>query len=482
MPEIERTQARKWLARCRAKPWLFAEKQLGICTWSAMRLILDSVFRNQRTTVRSAHGIGKTFTAALVAITFYNLYRKCQVITTAPTTRQIDLLLWKEIREIYLHHPELRGTCLPSGLQVKCDKTQSRIVGFSTDTQTGFEGQHAPHILWILDEAKGLPEWLYKAIEGSMTGGDCHVLEISTTDGADQQCVFRQHHKKPRFWKSIHLSAFDSPFVDPSEFPEFAQYCNRELAAWDKPGAGTEWPVELKDSIQVTSPEWIRDRYDDWFEADKPMWESKVCGEFESSGANAVIPLIWIESAINATVRRDSSRIEYGEDIGERGTDQSVQIKRAGGVVEWIKAWNEPDTMVTTGKLIENAAEDPGLHKVDRIGVGSGVFNRLAELGHPAIGIDSAADSFKPKEYFNFRAEMWGNLRELFKLQYKFGNAISIPDDAELIEDLSSIRWKPHSSGLRLVESKDDFRKRHGGRSPNKGDALVYAFAPIGDV
>lgn len=474
---INPNEAKRYLSICRSRPWLFVERQLGIRTWSGMRLVLDSVFNNQRTTVRAAHGIGKTFTAATAAVTFYNLYRNCQVITTAPTNRQVELLLWKEIREIYSKHPELRGEC--QQMQVKDDKTQSRMIGFSTDTQTAFEGQHAPNILWIVDEAKGCPSWLYKAIEGSMTGGNCHVLEISTTDGADQQCAFRVHHNKPRFWKSIKFSAFDSPFVDPDAFPNFDMHRNKELFRYGKPEHGTELPIELSDKIQVDTQAWIYDRYDDWYESDRIMWETKVCGDFGSQDAQSIIPLEWVMSAVDSCVQRDGSCVQYGEDIGERGIDATVQIKRAGGRVEWIKKWNEPDTMVTTGMLIVNASDDPGVHKVDRIGVGSGVFSRLAELGQPVIGIDSSQESFKPTEYYNFRAEMWGNMREIFKNQFKNGGVISIPNDPELIEDLTSMQWKTHSSGKRLVEDKKDFRKRHEGRSPNKGDALVYAFAPV---
>lgn len=475
-PVIPPSEASRYLAISRRHPDVWAERTLGIRMWSGMRAVIDAVFHNQRVSVRACHGVSKTYVAALVAVMFFNFYKQCQVITTAPTGRQIKLLLWKEIRDLYKRFPSiLRGECMD--MEVKDDRTQSRMVGFSTDTQTGFEGQHSPHILWIVDEAKGCPEWLYKAIEGSMTGGDPHVLEISTTDGADQQSPLRAHSTSAK-WKSIRLSAFDSPFVPADAFPEFVQYRNQDLYRYGKPSTGSEWPLSLADSIQIATPAWIDDRRE-WIDTDLPTWETKVCGDFGSQDVDSIIPIDWIMSAVDAQVSRDASRIEYGEDIGERGIDATIQIKRMGGYVDWIKKWNEPDTMVTTGYLIRNAADAPGIHKVDMIGVGSGVFSRLAEQGEPVIGIDSAKDSFFPKEYFNFRAELWGYVRELFKQQYKYGGTLHIPNDPELIEDLSDMKWKTHSSGRRLVEDKNNFRKRHGGRSPNKGDAFVYAFAPI---
>jgi len=64
--------------------------------------------------------------------------------------------------------------------------------------------------------------------------------------------------------------------------------------------------------------------------------------------------------------------------------------------------------------------------------------------------------------------------RDLFERQYEEGNVISIPDDPELIEDLTGMQYKIHSDGRLRAEAKDDFKKRLQ-RSPDKGDSFVYA-------
>lgn len=116
---------------------------------------------------------------------------------------------------------------------------------------------------------------------------------------------------------------------------------------------------------------------------------------------------------------------------------------------------------------------------VDSIGVGAGVFDRLAELGQPVWGIESGKTAIDSETYYNIRAECWWNTRELFELQYEYGNVLSIPDDPELIEDLTGMKYRIHSSGKIIMESKDDYKKRLE-RSPDKGDSFVYCLYEAG--
>jgi phage terminase large subunit len=49
-----------------------------------------------------------------------------------------------------------------------------------------------------------------------------------------------------------------------------------------------------------------------------------------------------------------------------------------------------------------------------------------------------------------------------------------LPDDEELIADLSALRYTFDQSGRILLESKDDTRRRLG-RSPDRADAFALA-------
>ncbi len=458
----------------REHPVYFIENELGVRCWSAMRMIAESVAQNRRTTVRACHGVSKTISGACIAIWFLTVYSPAVVITTAPTSRQVRDLLWKEIGAIYARCVgRLPGkVALIQQVNVESDWY---MHGFSTENAVNLEGYHSPNILWVLDEAKGLPKWLYDAVEGSLTGGNAKVLELSTTDGATPLAPFRRHHTLARTgWNCIHLSAFDSPFIDATEWPEYKRNLNTDLYAYGKPKKGREWPESMVNDIAIADDAWIKDRLD-WKKADPSMWESKVLGEFPEQTVDSIIPVSWIEAAVKERrVHGNGDPAEYGLDVARMGDDRNVLFRKSGGSFEMIETWGMTDTMGTVGKVM-NFVGRGEVVKVDMIGVGAGVFDALAEQGQACVGVNSAESAiYEPKKYANLRAEMWFRAREVFREQYEKGGVLSIPDDPELIEELSGVRYKTKSDGRLIVEPKEDYKKRLG-RSPDKGDAFVYA-------
>ena len=120
---------------------------------------------------------------------------------------------------------------------------------------------------------------------------------------------------------------------------------------------------------------------------------------------------------------------------------------------------------------------DPIL-QIDVIGVGAAVFDTARARNLPAIGLnDAEASSARDRTgrlgFLNLRAEWWWHLREA--LDPEHGEDLALPPDRELLADLAAPRWRLGSRGIQ-IESKDDIRARIG-RSPDKGDSLVYAFA-----
>jgi hypothetical protein len=79
--------------------------------------------------------------------------------------------------------------------------------------------------------------------------------------------------------------------------------------------------------------------------------------------------------------------------------------------------------------------------------------------------------SSEPSTYLNMRAQCYWQMREAFRL-----GQISIPDDDELIAQLTSIKYKQNErTGLIQIENKEDTRKRNL-PSPDRADALMQTF------
>jgi hypothetical protein len=106
---------------------------------------------------------------------------------------------------------------------------------------------------------------------------------------------------------------------------------------------------------------------------------------------------------------------------------------------------------------------------VDSAGIAGQVVYRLRQLGHQNVfEVNFAADSPDGK-YANWRAFMWGKLKDWLLVG-------GIPDDHELESDIAGPGYK-HDAKLRvLLEPKDQMKKR-GIKSPDRGDSLALTFA-----
>jgi hypothetical protein len=136
--------------------------------------------------------------------------------------------------------------------------------------------------------------------------------------------------------------------------------------------------------------------------------------------------------------------------------------------------------MVTTGRVKQAMGVD-GVAKIDVLGVGAGVVDRLREqdLNDRVIAINAAegtslTDKSGELHFVNIRSAMWWGMRE--KLNPNSGDNVCLPPDDLLIGDLTTPKYKTTSAGKILIESKDDLRKPNRlGRSTDSADAVIQA-------
>ena len=84
-----------------------------------------------------------------------------------------------------------------------------------------------------------------------------------------------------------------------------------------------------------------------------------------------------------------------------------------------------------------------------------------------------ARDRSGQLHFRNKRAEWHWKLREA--LDPSSGDDLALPPDRELRADLIAPRWKLTVQGIQ-IEEKDDIKARLG-RSPDSGEAVIYAHA-----
>lgn len=113
-------------------------------------------------------------------------------------------------------------------------------------------------------------------------------------------------------------------------------------------------------------------------------------------------------------------------------------------------------------------------------GYGGSVTMRLTDNGVATVGFNGANSSTAKTvdgklSFYNKRAEAWWKFREALDPDQEGGSTIALPDDPELVADLTAPTWELKPNGI-LIESKDSLRKRLG-RSPGKGDAVVMCLS-----
>jgi hypothetical protein len=197
-----------------------------------------------------------------------------------------------------------------------------------------------------------------------------------------------------------------------------------------------------------------------------------VLGEFPDRSDDSLIPLSWVERARERTLPADGEAT-LGVDVARRGSSETVIVVRRGGVARCVHARVGDDTMRTTGEVIRALRTQAAVTaKVDDVGVGGGVVDRLREQKEPAVGLNGAQRPQDRQRFANARAEWYWELRERFE----HGEIDIDPDDEVLAEQLCSIRYGVDSAGRIQIESKDEMRVR-GMASPDRADALALAFA-----
>ena len=97
MPKITNEEAFEIIQAVQQSPRFFVEEYLGDAIWSGQEQIMNSVRDHFETCARSCHGIGKTYVGSRVALWFLNAFENSIVITTAPTFRQVEKMMWKEM-------------------------------------------------------------------------------------------------------------------------------------------------------------------------------------------------------------------------------------------------------------------------------------------------------------------------------------------------------------------------------------------------
>ena len=221
---------------------------------------------------------------------------------------------------------------------------------------------------------------------------------------------------------------------------------------------------------------WRRTKIDGDFRGDVSLFDQEypatVALAFRRVSGDPLIDPKKVAKARGAAISEPMGVRIMGVDVAEYGDDDSAFAYRQGRDVSKIERFSKKGTMEVAGLVAIRAdAWKPEYINVDCTGVGSGVADRLIEMGYPVHRIHFGERAIESQLYAIRRDEMWGEMRDWFA-----DEPCKIPDDDALEADLTAPRYSYDSSRRMKLERKEDM-KRRGIKSPDSADALALTFA-----
>ncbi len=434
---------------------------VGASTYDKQDEMMDSVFRNQRTAVSGANGTGKDFEAARIALAWLSCYQLAKVIVIAPTHRQVDEVFWNEMRAAFDSKTvgeDWGFRILPRSPRIESlNNPYERFgVGFATadparsetaiPTGRGLQGYHSPNLLAIISEAHGVHQAHIDVIRRLNPRSFLMTGNPFVASGE----FYDAFHSKRDLYHTINISAFDTPNLAPDApeegYPQF-------------PGMVTKIDVAARE--------------EDWGE-ESALYKAGVLGIFPDNLEDMVVVPLY---AVTAAAKRESEahgKVVLAVDVARFGKDKTIGIRRQGAVARIVYTKQGQDTMGTAGWIVAYCRDnDVDECIIDTVGIGSGVYDRVREVGIPGTRLVSFIGGSAPHvnhndktTFTNAIAQCWWGMR-----LWAMSDDADISNDQALIGQMSSRGYSIQSDAKIKLQSKEDMVK-----SPDEADALAMTF------
>jgi hypothetical protein len=369
--------------RARTDPAWFMRDVLGAELWERQTEIVESVRDHAQTAVPACHASGKSYVAARIVLWFLYSYPGAKVITTAPTARQVESVLWAEIGAAHAAAKiPLGGDLQRTRLRLDADWWAIGITA-SEYSPDKLQGIHSRYILAVLDEASGISDAILQQVLSIVAGGEvARVLYIGNP--LDAVSPFRHVCASPDV-NTIPISVFETP-----NFVAFG------LTQEDF--ANGTWREKVTDDAVMPQPFLVQPEFAHQiatlYGVGSSAWESRVDGSFPTivEGSYYGDALVECERTgrVSGVPFRREQRVSCAFDLGIDDLTAIWFWQWAGQEIHWINYLEGNGvSMVVWAERIEKLG-----YQYDRIilphdararekGTGKSIFEVLQARGLP---------------------------------------------------------------------------------------------------
>ncbi len=477
MDESERLT--ELLAACHDDPDLYNSAILGRPPyWSRQREMAQSVVDYRITCAFTGNAVGKDYLVGGLIPWWSSTRSDSLTIVTGPSQTLLGSVTWKEVRRA------VEGARIPLGFSVsqgiRCSPLRMRVrgdwgaLGFSTTSVERASGQHNRRLLVIVEEASGVPDEIWDAIDGlgyhrllaignpiRPTGRFVDLIRQAEADkrnGVDRELAVH----------AIRISSRESP--DAGEWTSNRGLASRAMIedAERRYGKNSLWVRSHIDALipELASDGLIAESWLDWAASRGPNPSLREPANHPIHRSRR------IACDLGEGVGRDSSAIVVRDDWGllEVVCGNALGLDEAAAVIAKLaRKWSVPQDRIS----------------FDCVGIGRDMPLRLKRWRIEAVPY-AGAGSPRSSQFVNLRTAAAWRLRQ--RLDPDGADDATRPHTSRrpfhiapgdwwprLREDLAALTYDLVGCHTRLLP-KEDWCAAVG-HSPDLADALLQSFA-----
>lgn len=423
--------------------------------------ILRSVAANPMTTVRSGHGVGKSAVEAWAIIWFICTHPFPKIPCTAPTQHQLFDILWAEVSKWIRNNKALGNELIwtKEKLYMRGYPEEWFAVARTASKPDALQGFHAEHVFYIIDEASGVDDTIFEPVLGALSTPGARLLMCGNPTQLSG-FFYDSHNKNRASYSAFHIDGRSSSRVS----------------------------QDFIDTI-------IR-----MYGEDSDVFRVRVAGDFPLQEDDIFIPISLVENSIQTefSPRKNPDLVHIGCDVARFGDDKTVIGYKVDEKVTFYKKRQGQDTMKTADDIIllgeqlvqRYKLDTPIPVKVDDGGVGGGVVDRLRQVKRNdperfwwlEIYPVKFGERIRHKYYYDSTTYMMAAVKKLLQPYDEEGNRkpveLILPDDDDLVAQLSGRKYALTENSKIKVESKKEVKKR-GQPSPDEADCVLLLCLPV---
>lgn len=440
------------IRRWREKPQSFVREVFGVEPDAWQGDVLQAFPHSPRQALKACKGPGKTCVLAWLVWNYILTRPHPKIVCTSITGDNLADGLWTELAKWQAKSPLLKELFTWRKTRIEAKEAPetwwaaARTWPRSADAQSQADtlaGLHADYVLFVLDEAGGIPDSVVAAAEATLanvvdpTKQEAHLLLAGNPTHLEGP-LYRACTTERHLW---HITEITSDPDDPKRTPR-------------------------------VSIEWARQQIEK-YGRDNPWVLVNVFGRFPPSSLNTLLG----PDEVREAMQRHYRESEYqhaakilGVDVARFGDDASCLIRRQGLAVWTPKQLRHVDSFQGGGAVARDATDwNADAIFVDGTGgYGAGWIDVLRSLGHTPHDVQFAGRATDTR-FANKRAEMWWDMAQWVK------DGGALPDIPELVAELTTPTYFFRGDKVQ-VEDKDQIKQRLG-RSPDIADSLCVTFA-----